>query len=88
MTKEIAEKNIKKWFWEFKYKLVDDLPEYHNIFDNMISSSNRDGVLYEVLEFAYRYLEIDALNKGGMNNLMGVDYLEALDYGYNEWINK
>jgi hypothetical protein len=86
MTKEIAENNLHEWFWLFKHKLVDDYPEYSKTFDYMIGSADENGVLYEVMEFAYRYLQVDTELKGGEDNLMITDYLKALDYGYDEWV--
>jgi len=86
MTQEKAENKLYNWFWTFKHKLVDDFPEYRKNFDYMVSNSNEHSLLYEVMEFAYRYLEIEGGNKGGIDNLMVTDYLEALEYGYNEWI--
>jgi hypothetical protein len=86
MTKEIAENNLHKWFWLFKHKLVDDYPEYSKTFDYMIGSADENGVLYEVMEFAYRHLQVDTVLKGGEDNLMITDYLKALDYGYDEWV--
>jgi hypothetical protein len=86
MTKEIAENNLHEWFWLFKHKLVDDYPEYSKTFDHMIGSADENGVLYEVMEFAYRYLQVDTELKGGEDNLMITDYLKALDYGYDEWV--
>ena len=86
MTKEIAENNLHEWFWLFKHKLVDDYPEYSKTFDYMIGSADENGVLYEVMEFAYRHLQVDTELKGGDDNLMITDYLKALDYGYDEWV--
>jgi hypothetical protein len=86
MTKEIAENNLHEWFWLFKHKLVDDYPEYSKTFDYMIGSADENGVLYEVMEFAYRHLQVDTVLKGGEDNLMITDYLKALDYGYDEWV--
>jgi hypothetical protein len=86
MTKEIAENNLHKWFWLFKHKLIDDYPEYSKIFDYIVGNANDNGVLYEVMEFAYRYLQVDTELKGGEDNLMITDYLKALDYGYDEWV--
>ena len=87
MTKEVAESNLQKWFWEFKYKLVDEFPEYHGTFDYIVGNSDENGVLYEVMEFSYLHLEIDADKKGGWDNLIITDYLNAIEYGYMEWVN-
>jgi hypothetical protein len=86
MTQQTAEKTIRNWFWTFKEKLVDEYPEYHSSFDLIISKSSDYGLLWEVLEFAYRYLEVDVELKGGLDNLNATDYMAALDYGYGEWI--
>jgi hypothetical protein len=86
MTKEIAENNLHEWFWLFKHKLVDDYPEYSETFDYMVGNANGNGVLYEVMEFAYRHLQVDTVLKNGEDNLMITDYLKALDYGYDEWV--
>lgn len=86
MTQEKAVSNLHKWFWTFKHKLVDDFPEYHTLFDYIVGNSDSNGLLYEVMEFAFRYLEIETENKGGENNLTVTDYIQALEYGYNEWI--
>jgi hypothetical protein len=85
MTNEVAESNLQKWFWIFKEKMVDEFPEYHGTFDYVVSTSDALGVLYEVMEFSYRHLEMDADERGGMNNLTISDYLKAIDYGYMAW---
>jgi hypothetical protein len=86
MTKELSEQKIRKWFWTFAHKLTDDYPEYKPTFEYIVSNANDYGLLWEVLEFANRHLEVDAELKGGMSNLMVYDYLTALEYGYNEWV--
>jgi len=86
MTKEVAESNLQKWFWMFKEKMVDECPEYHGTFDYVVSNSDENEVLYEVMEFAYRHLEVDSELKGGWDNLIIADYLNAIDYGYMEWV--
>lgn len=83
MTQEETENKLHSWFWKFKHKLVDDFPEYRTAFDYMVGNANDYGLLYEVMEFANMYLEE---KKGGLNDLIVTDYLEALEYGYNEWI--
>jgi hypothetical protein len=83
MTPEKAVNNLHKWFWIFKHKLVDDFPEYRTAFDYIVSNADEHGVLYEVMEFADIYLEE---KRGGLNDLIVTDYLEALEYGYNEWV--
>ena len=45
MTKEVAESNLNMWFWDFKYKMVDEYPEYHGTFDYIVSTSH-DRVFY------------------------------------------
>ena len=52
----------------------------------MVSNANDSGLLYEVMEFAYRHLQVEAALEGGEDNLTITDYLKALDYGYDEWI--
>ena len=85
MTQQTAESNLHEWFWIFKHKLVDEFPEYNVTFDYMVGNANDSGLLYEVMEFAYRHLQVEAaLN--GEDNLIITDYLKALDYGYDEWI--
>jgi hypothetical protein len=86
MTTEVSQELIKKWFWTFATKLTEDYPEYRTIFDNIVSTSYNNDLLWEVMEFAYRHLEVDAELKGGMDNLMVYDYLTALEYGYVEWV--
>jgi hypothetical protein len=86
MTQEKAVSNLHNWFWTFKHKLVDDFPEYHTTFDYIVGNSDSYGLLYEVMEFAFRYLEIEANSKGGEDNLIVTDYVQALEYGYNEWV--
>jgi hypothetical protein len=86
MTKEVAESNLQKWFWMFKEKMVDEFPEYHGTFDYVVGNSDENEVLYEVMEFAYRHLEVDSELKGGWDNLIITDYLNAMDYGYMEWV--
>ena len=81
MTNEVAESNLQKWFWVFKDKMVDEFPEYHGTFDYIVSTSDELGVLYEVMEFAYRHLELDADERGGIDNLTISYYLNAIDYG-------
>lgn len=88
MTQEVAENNLEKWFWMFKHKLVDEYPEYHGAFDYVIANSEENGVLYEVMEFAHRHLEVDSELKGGMDNLSITDYMNAIDYGYMEWMKE
>jgi hypothetical protein len=85
MERKVAESNLEKWFWEFKHKMVDEYPEYHITFDYIVDTSYKNDVLYEVMEFAYRHLELDADERGGMNNLTIADYLKAIDYGYMSW---
>jgi hypothetical protein len=87
MTKEVAESNLNMWFWDFKYKMVDEYPEYHGTFDYIVSTSHDRGVLYEVMEFANRFLEVESELKGGEEYLTITDYLQAMDYGYSEWVN-
>ncbi len=86
MTKEVAESNLNKWFWIFKYKMVDEFPEYRGTFDYIVGNSDDCGVLYEVMEFAHRFLEVESELKGGWDNLFIIDYLNAMDYGYMEWV--
>jgi hypothetical protein len=86
MTQQTAVNNLHEWFWLFKHKLVDDYPEYSKTFDYMVGNADENEVLYEVMEFAYRYLQVDTVLKGGEDNLMITDYLKALDYGYDEWV--
>lgn len=86
MTVEASEKLIRKWFWTFGEKLTEEYPEYKPTFEYIVSNSHDNGLLWEVLEFAYRHLEVDSELKGGMDNLIVTDYLNALEYGYNEWI--
>jgi hypothetical protein len=86
MTKEVAESNLQKWFWMFKEKMVDEFQEYHRTFDYIVSNSDENGVLYEVMEFSNRYLEVESELKGGWDNLIITDYLDAIEYGYMEWV--
>lgn len=86
MINEVAESNLNKWFWLFKYKMVDEYPEYHITFDYIVGNSDDNGVLYEVMEFAHRHLEVDSELKGGWDNLNITDYLNAIEYGYMEWV--
>ena len=86
MTKEVAENNLSKWFWLFKHKMCDEYPEYHGTFDYVVLNADETGVLYEVMEFAHRHLEVDSELKGGRDNLNISDYLDAIDYGYMEWV--
>ena len=83
----IAESQLQNWFWAFKEKLVDEFPEYHRTFDYVVLNADNNGVLYEVMEFAYRYLEVESELKGGWDNLIVTDYIQAIDYGYMEWVN-
>ena len=87
MTKEVAESKLQTWFWMFKYKMVDEYPEYQKTFDYIVGNSDDKGVLYEVMEFANRFLEVESELKGGEEYLTITDYLQAMDYGYNEWVN-
>lgn len=86
MTQEKLESNLHNWFWMFKHKMVDEFPEYHVTFDYIVGNSDENEVLYEVMEFAYRHLEVDSELKGGWDNLIITDYLNAIDYGYMEWV--
>lgn len=87
MTQEVAENNLEKWFWMFKHKLVDEYPEYSGNFDYVVGSADSKGVLYECMEFANRFLEVESELKGGIDNLFIRDYVDAIDYGYTEWVN-
>lgn len=82
ITQEQAEIQIKERFWVFKNRLVDISPEYHSIFDSVVSKSNSKGLLWEVFELADMHLKTDAELRGGNSNLNSSDYLEALMYGY------
>lgn len=82
ITQEQAEVQIKKRFWTFKNRLVDVSPEYHSVFDNVVSKSNSVGLLWEVFELADMHLKADIEMLGGEDNLNSTDYLEALMYGY------
>jgi hypothetical protein len=86
MTQEVAQTNLEKWFWEFKHKMVDEFSEYQITFDYIVNNSFENNVLYEVMEFSYLHLEIDADKKGGWGNLIITDYLNAIEYGYMEWV--
>ena len=85
-TKRDARENLKKWFWMFKYKMVDEYPEYSVEFDLFVEIAYSAGLLYEMMEFAYRYLEIEGEQKGGMDKLKIEDYVEAFEYGFREWL--
>ena len=87
MTKEVVQNNLENWFWKFKHKLVDEFPEYHGTFDYIVGNSDENKVLYEVMEFSHRYLEVESELKGGWDNLIITDYLNAIEYGYMEWNN-
>jgi len=82
ISQEEAKIKIKERFWTFKNKLVDVCPEYHLVFDNVVSTSNSKGFLWEVLELADMHLKADIELRGGEKNLNSTDYLEALMYGY------
>lgn len=86
MTNEVAESKLQTWFWFFENKMCDEFPEYHGTFDYVVSNAYDAGVLYEVMEFAYRHLEVDSELKGGWDNLNINDYMNAIDYGYMEWV--
>jgi hypothetical protein len=85
MIQKVAESKLQQWFWMFKEKMVDEFPEYHRTFDYVVGNSDENGVLYEVMEFSNRYLEVESELKGGWDNLIITDYLNAIDYGYMEW---
>ena len=86
MTQQTAENNLQDWFWLFKHKLVDEYPEYSKAFDFIVTNADSSRVLYEVMEFAYRHLEVEMDLKKGEDNLTVTDYMKALDYGYDEWV--
>jgi hypothetical protein len=86
MTVEKAERLVRDRFWKFHNKLVEEFPEYRSIFDQIVTEAQQYGLLWEVLEFADIDLGVIADSKGGANNLLATDYLEALEYGYSEWI--
>lgn len=88
MKQQIAEKNLQTWFWTFKEKMVDECPEYHGTFDYIVKNADENGVLYEVMEFAYRYLEVESKSNGGWDTLNIKDYLDAIDYGYTNWVSE
>lgn len=66
--------------------MVDEFSEYQITFDYIVNNSFENNVLYEVMEFSYLHLEIDADKKGGWDNLIITDYLNAIEYGYTEWV--
>lgn len=86
MKQQIAEKNLQTWFWTFKEKMVDEYPEYHRTFDYIVKNADSNGVLFECMEFAYRYLEVESELKVGWDNLNISDYINAIEYGYMEWV--
>ena len=88
LTQVKAENNIRKWFWAFKHKLVDDYPEYTTKFNSYVTKASESKVLYEVMEFAYMYLEVKSDLEGVSTDKLDVgSYVEAFDYGYKEWVN-
>jgi hypothetical protein len=82
ITQEQAHILIKERFWAFKNRLVDVSPEYHLVFDNIVSMSNYKEILWEVFELADMHLKTDIELKGGEDYLSSTDYLDALMYGY------
>lgn len=80
MTQSQAEEQIRKRFWKFHNELI---PEYQEFFDTVISDAHAHGALWEVLEFAEHHLTFTVEKKG---LLVTRDYIEALQYGYSEWI--
>ena len=86
MTQEVAESKLLTWFWMFENKMCKEFPEYSGTFDYIVEKSYDNGVLYEVMEFANRFLEVESELKGGWDNLFITDYLNAIDYGYMEWV--
>lgn len=85
MDKITSEELIRFRFWNFHSKLVEEYPEYRLLFDTIVSNAQDNGLLWEVLEFAQLYLEAD-IEMYGMYNLNVSNYIEALEYGYSEWV--
>lgn len=86
MNQQTAEKNLQTWFWTFKDKMVDQFPQYSGTFDYVVGTADSCGVLYECMEFAYKHLEIDGTECGGIEYLDIDDYVSALDFGYMNWV--
>lgn len=83
MTKSQAEQEIRERFWKYYSKLT---PEYQGFFDTVVSDAQDHGILWEVLEFAEHHLTFVAEKKGSKLLLEVNDYIEALQYGYSEWV--
>ena len=86
MTEKKAREQIKEWFWRFHRKMVSENPEYRGRFDSIVSESDKNGLLWEVLYFADLYLDIETLEGSDKETLPVELYEQALTYGYNEWI--
>lgn len=65
-------------FNTFKFKLVDENPEYRKSFDEIISNAYDNGLLWDLLENAINNLNEIIVKKGGVNNLLTKDYYNAI----------
>lgn len=83
MTQSQAEQSIRERFWKFHNELAAN---YQEFFDTVVSDAQDHGTLWEVLEFADQYLQLRVDKKGSEVLLETRDYIEALQYGYSEWI--
>lgn len=88
MRGDIAEANLRKWFWVFEDVMVDKFPQYRETFDDIVTKAAKEGFLYECMEFSYLHLEIDSKDRGGMDRLTIGDYVSAMDFGYRMWNKK
>jgi hypothetical protein len=80
MNQEQAELLITERFYTFKNKLVDEYPEYKESFETIISDAYDNNCLWHLLEKADNNLKELIKNKGGIDNLLGKDYYNALWY--------
>lgn len=85
MESDVAEANLRKWFWTFKEMLVDRFPQNSGMFDFIVEKAYKEGFLYECMEFSYLHLEIDSKDRGGMEGLTIGNYISAINFGYRMW---
>ena len=82
-TKRQAEGQIKKLFWKFQNKLVNEYPDQRPFFDNIVWEAYNSNVLWEVLNVADEHLaKIE--KKKGPKNIEKKDFVDALLHGYSE----
>jgi hypothetical protein len=84
-TKRQAEDHIKKLFWKFENKLVNEHPDQRPLFDSIVWEAYSSNRLWEVLNVAEDHLSKIEKDKG-IDNIGKKDFVNALLYAYSEWV--